>query len=33
MTGVAVLLRDNAEQLEVSPRAGWYPRRPVGWRP
>lgn len=29
----ALALLDHADELEVSPRAGWYPKRPVGWRP
>lgn len=24
---------DRAERLDQSPRCGWYPQRPKGWRP
>ena len=24
---------DRVDELRVSPRAGWYPARPNGWRP
>lgn len=29
----ALALLDHADELDVSPRAGWFPKRPKGWRP